>query len=96
MPGFFLTPAAQSDLDGIWDYTVSTWGQAQAIQYTRDIQTTCQGLSDGTQFSRSAGHIREGYSKAPSGEHMLYFRRNGENVEIIRILHQSMDVDRHL
>lgn len=96
MPGFFLTPAAQADLEAIWEYTVSTWGQAQAVGYIRDIQATCLGLGDGSRISRSADHIRKGYAKAPSGKHMLYFCRVDEKIEIIRILHQNMDVDRHL
>ena len=28
-----LRPRAEADLDGIWDYTVDTWSEAQAVDY---------------------------------------------------------------
>ena len=32
-------------MDGIWDYTVETWSEEQAVLYYRQIYTTIQGLS---------------------------------------------------
>ncbi|MFQ8432040.1 type II toxin-antitoxin system RelE/ParE family toxin [Amaricoccus sp. W119] len=32
MRGFVLSPAAQADLDEIWDYTAERWGQEQAAR----------------------------------------------------------------
>ena len=72
MAGFLLSPAARTDLDNIWDYTIREWGEAQAERYTRDIQTACEGLASGKRISRSAENIRAGYLKAPSGSHMIY------------------------
>ena len=46
--------------------------------------------------SRSAENIRQGYRKVAVGSHVLFFRMQSGVVEIIRILHQSMDVGRHL
>jgi toxin ParE1/3/4 len=37
MPNYRLTPAAKSDLLGIWNYTVETWGENQAEKYLLDI-----------------------------------------------------------
>ncbi len=96
MSGVLLSPAAQADLDGIWDYTVERWGQEQAVTYIRSIRDACQELATGQRASRPVG-IRHGYRKAPVGSHMLFFRTTdtGE-IAIIRILHRRMDVDRHL
>ena len=91
-----LSPAAQADLESIWDYTVRHWGEAQAERYTRGIQAACEALGNGTLVSRSADDIRAGYRKATVGSHVMFFRVQGDVVEIIRILHQSMDVERHL
>jgi plasmid stabilization system protein ParE len=30
---FFLTPAAEADLEAIWDYTEEQWGWRQAERY---------------------------------------------------------------
>lgn len=40
MRGFALSPAAQTDLDEIWDYTAERWGQEQAARYITDIRDT--------------------------------------------------------
>ena len=96
MAGYRLSPAAQADLESIWDYTVRHWGEAQAEDYTRNIQAACEALSKGKMVSRSAEDIRQGYRKVAVGSHVLFFRLQSGVVEIIRILHQSMDVERHL
>ena len=96
MARYALSPAAQSDLDSIWDYSLRHWGEAQAETYTRSIQAACEALAKGTLVSRSAEEIRAGYRKAAVGSHVMFFRIRDDVVEIMRILHQSMDVDRHL
>ena len=96
MGSYALSPAAQADLEDIWDYTVRRWGEAQAENYTRNIQAACEALSEGTMISRSAEEIRAGYRKVTVGSHVMFFRMQSDVVEIIRILHQSMDVERHL
>jgi len=41
--------------------------------------------------------VRDGYFKAMVGLHMIYFRESDDGlIVVIRILHQSMDVGRHL
>ena len=46
--------------------------------------------------SLSAEDTRPGYRKAACGSHMIYFRQDGDDIDVVRILHQSMDVGRHL
>ena len=96
MAGFALSPAAQADLEEIWDYTVRRWGEAQAERYTRDIQAACEGLSDGTLIGLSAEDIRAGYRKIGVGSHVMYYREREGTLEIVRILHRRMDVTRHI
>ena len=96
MARYALSPAAQSDLDSIWDYSLRHWGEAQAETYTRSIQAACEALATGTEVGRSAEPIREGYRKLAVGSHVMLFRIRDDVVQIMRILHQRMDVDRHL
>ena len=96
MAGYALTPAAQADLWEIWDYTARHWGEAQAVRYTRDIQVTCDGLSDGTLVGLSAEDVRPGYRKIGVGSHVMYYRERASALEIVRILHRRMDVSRHI
>lgn len=96
MTGYVLTPAARADLDDIWDYTHTTWGPAQAETYLRAIDAACVGVAAGTTASQSAAHIREGYRRAYTGQHVLFYRQSDGQTVIVRILHQRMDVDTHL
>ena len=91
-----LSPAAEADIDAIWDYSEERWGRPQANRYVRDLDATCTGIAKGRVSSLSAEDIRSGYRKAVCGSHMIYFRQDEDGIEIVRILHQSMDVGRHL
>jgi toxin ParE1/3/4 len=97
MAKFQFTPAAQSDLEGIWNYTVETWASGQAERYLRDIEAVCDGLCDGSVVSRSAEDIRAGYRKVLAGSHVVFFRTAPDrSITIIRVLHQRMDLPNQL
>ena len=96
MPIARLSPAAEADVDEIWDYSEERWGRPQADRYVRDLASTCAGIAEGLVSSLSVEDIRPGYRKAACGSHMIYFREDDGDIEVVRILHQSMDVGRHL
>ena len=91
-----LTPAARADLDSIWDYTVSTWDMVQAEAYLQTLLHTMQTLADTPGLGRSIEDIRPGYLKFPAASHVIYYRSCDGGIDVIRILHKRMDVDRHI
>lgn len=90
-----FSPAAETDIDGIWDYSADNWGPDQADRYTDEIRDACQALAAGRRRGRTVD-VRPGYLKLSTGSHMIYFRESGDRLEIIRVLHGSQDVERHL
>lgn len=90
-----FSPAAVADLDNIWDYTVEEWGVEQADRYTDDIENTCSSLARCEKRGREVD-VRLGYLKHAVGKHFVFFRTTKAGMEVIRILHQNMDVGRHL
>ena len=95
--GYALTPRAKLDLSDIWDYTAEHWGVEQADRYVRLITTACADVASGRSNGHSIEHIRAGYFRYPAGSHVLFYRRaSGRRIEVIRILHQRMDIARHL
>jgi len=40
--------------------------------------------------------VRSGYRKKKSGSHVIFFKLIDDGIDVIRILHQRMDFDRHL
>lgn len=96
MTGYILSPRARSDLDAIWDYTERTWSADQAERYLRDIHLACEALASGRKQGRTAEDIRPGYRKLAVGAHFLFYKTTPDGIiDIIRILHQSMDIPVH-
>jgi len=90
-----FTPAARADLVGIWDYTARHWDMDQADRYLDELHGICLALANGKMASRPVD-IRPGTRKVRAGSHMVYVREGADTLDVIRILHQRQDVDRHL
>jgi toxin ParE1/3/4 len=90
-----FSPAAQADIEDIWNYSTANWGPDQADHYTDEIRDTCQAIANGERRGRAVD-VRPGYLKISTGSHVVYFRNRKDRLEIIRILHGKQDVDRHL
>jgi toxin ParE1/3/4 len=95
MVAYRLTPLAEDDLDGIWSYTLLEWSYEQAENYYDDIIDAIEKLAAGERQGRAVS-IRDGYQKYIIGKHLVFFRQSDSGIDVIRILHQRMDVDRHL
>jgi toxin ParE1/3/4 len=96
MAEYRLTPRAQRDLDGVFDYTVTHWGLSQAIRYTDHIEAACADLVEAPQQAQGCANIRPGYQRRGVEQHVIYFRPTSYGIAVIRILHQRMDAARHL
>ena len=88
------SPAAVTDINDIWDHAADQWGFDQADRYTDRIRDTCNGLADGERIG-SVADIRVGYLKYAVGWHFVFFAKDGDGIAVIRVLHQSMDVEKH-
>lgn len=97
MSRYFLSPAAQIDLEQIWDYTCHRWGVEQADEYLRDLQRAIELAAVNPRIGQACEEIRPGYRKLAAGSHTPYCRVTPDGVvDVVRVLHQRMDVDRHL
>jgi len=90
-----FSPAAEADIEGIWDYSADNWGPDQADRYTDEIRDACRALASGGKRGKVVD-VRSGYLKLSTGSHMIYFRDHGDRLEIMRVLHGRQDVQRHL
>lgn len=90
-----LSPAAHGDLEQIWDYTCERWDDKQAEEYVREIQRAIERVVDNPTIGRACDPVRPSYRKHAVGAHTLYNRIvPGDLIDVVRILHQRMDVDR--
>ncbi|RQS75562.1 type II toxin-antitoxin system RelE/ParE family toxin [Burkholderia sp. Bp8963] len=90
-----LTPLAESDLEEIWRYTFTNWSLEQADQYHRDLIETMEAFARGDKSGRVCT-VRDGYFRYAVGSHVVFYREAAYDLDVIRILHQRMDVERHL
>ncbi|MGY2048216.1 type II toxin-antitoxin system RelE/ParE family toxin [Methylobacterium sp. JK268] len=92
-----LSAAARRDLAGIWTYSAKRWDDAQADRYVRLLSDSFDGLARGILKGRSAEGIRPGYFKLAVESHLVFYRIGSAGmIEVVRILHQRMDLDRHI
>ena len=96
MPKFLLRPKAVDDLDSIWDYTVNRWSEEQAERYIRMLHAGFESIAREPTSGRSCDEIRDGYRRHRVGRHFIFYRTIETGVEVVRILHESMDFQRHL
>lgn len=97
MSGYRLSPAARNDLNDIWNYTLRQWGASQAERYVLSLRDACDALAAGRRQGQAIDGIRPGYRKLPVGSHFLFYRLDPPaRIEIIRILHQRMNVPSRL
>ena len=93
---YVISKKAVSDLEGIWLYTVQNWSVTQADRYYNlifdEIHFICRNVNAG----KSMEHIRKGYRAAKVKSHLLFYRIQNNTVEVIRILHERMDIENRL
>lgn len=86
-----LSEKADHDLVGIWNYTYENWGVYQARSYIEKINIQLNRLL----VSPNKGRESKDYNCRifPVEKHIIVYRVGDTHVEILRILHQSMDVE---
>jgi toxin ParE1/3/4 len=88
---FFLRQAAETDLEEIWCHTLQAWGSEQADQYIEGIISRFGWLAKHPQLGKPRTDIKPGYLCFPEGQHLIFYRRQDSNIEILAVVHQRMD-----
>jgi toxin ParE1/3/4 len=92
---FRFSRRAEADLMRIAEYTLRTWGKAQAIRYLGEMEKCCQMLADNPALGRLCDDIRPGLHRLEHGKHVVFYRREPLGILVTRILHQRMLPERH-
>lgn len=93
---YIISKQAIVDLEEIWFYTVEKWSIEQADRYHSlifdEVNFICRNIDAG----KPMNHIRKGYRVSKVKSHLIFYRVVNDVVEIIRILHERMDIDNRL
>jgi toxin ParE1/3/4 len=96
MRELFIRPLAVADLEGIWLYTLREWSAEQADSYLRKIDAALGRLAEDPEVGRSVKTILAGYWSLHVGRHVVFYTFTDEAVSVRRVLHDQMDMKRHL
>lgn len=96
MTQYILSPNAQKSLRKIKAYSLEQFGEEQTITYLKLIEKKLQMIAKSPDIGRKREEIKKGYLSFLAGSHVIFYREANNHVDIIDILHQSMESYRHL
>jgi toxin ParE1/3/4 len=93
MPQFYITAKAKDDLKNIAKYTYEHWGKNQRNDYLKRIDTAFHLIAENPSIGSKCDYIKKHYLKYTIGKHVIFYRQvNNLEIEMVRILHSSMDI----
>jgi toxin ParE1/3/4 len=95
---------AEQDYIEILQWTTKTFGEGQASTYAETIALAIEALEGGPDVlgARTRDDIQRGIwtlhvaRQGRAGRHFVVFRVEGSDIDVLRLLHNSMDLPRHL
>ena len=91
---FALTYKAKADLHAIAIFTQERWGIKQRNLYIKQLDDAFHMIARSPELGKSCNDIMPGYRKFPQGSHIVFYKDGSSSkIDVIRILHKSMDVD---
>jgi toxin ParE1/3/4 len=93
MANYFLTNKAVEDLSRIWDYTYEVWSESQADRYYEVLTSSFGEIAQNSGLGKNYDEIESGILGLSVGKHIVFYRvlQSGD-IEILRILHQRMNL----
>jgi toxin ParE1/3/4 len=86
-----ILPLARRELKSIGVFTASKWGADQAKRYLQSLDREIQRLSSHPELGTPCEDIRTGYRYLHIHRHLVFYRTTGDQIEIVRVLHDAMD-----
>ncbi len=97
MKRYRLSPAAEADLDDIWNYTATNWSTEQAETYVGSLFGAFIAIGENPSLGRRVEGGLSSYRRFRRGHHFIFYVQTADgNVDVIRILHEKSDALRHL
>lgn len=91
LTAYRLTPAAQSDLEDIWLFTLKQWSIEQADRYSDILEDTFDRLLFMPEMARERPEFDPPVRIHPSAEHLIIYRIERDHLVILRVLGAGQD-----
>jgi len=97
MKKYSLSRKAEEDIRGIWDYTADMWGVEQAEKYLKGLEKRLEQLSDTPDtLGVKRESLKPDYMSSLYENHVIFFIKSENSIEVIRVLHQRMDISNQI
>ncbi|MCP4273964.1 MAG: type II toxin-antitoxin system RelE/ParE family toxin [Gammaproteobacteria bacterium] len=96
MSKYILSREAQSSLKEIQIYSAKTFGKERTKQYLASIRKRMKVLSENPSLGIVREDLKVGYHSDFIGSHTIYYRIQSTHIDVIDVLHQSMDPSKHI
>ena len=88
---------AKNDIEKIWLYTFENWSLEQADRYYKEIYQEIKYITEDFESGKDIGKIKSGYRQAKMKSHLIIYKKADDGIiEIVRVLHQMMDIPNRL
>ena len=94
MKRLVVTAAAEEDLRAVGRYTAESWGLEQKARYLAQFRKRFLQIRKTPEIGRARDEIRPGYRSILAGRHVIFYQETDELIEVVRILHDRMDLHR--
>ncbi|RZJ70481.1 type II toxin-antitoxin system RelE/ParE family toxin [Flavobacterium sp.] len=91
-----ITEAAYNDLSDIYFYTTEKWSEEQASKYFESIIAEIELFSEHPENAKQMSKVRIDFFYFRALLHYVFFKKNDDTIEVVRILHKMMDFSNHL
>jgi toxin ParE1/3/4 len=91
-----LSPQAEEDFTDILQYTLETRGEAQVHVYGSILDKALLTIQQYPQIGHALPEISEFHRMFSAGRHTIIYLLREHNVYVSRILHERMNIARHL
>jgi toxin ParE1/3/4 len=93
---YVISKKAIADLEDIWLYTAENWSIDQADRYYNLIFDEIRFICKNPNTGKSMEYVRKGYRASKVKSHLVFYKLEKEVIQIVRILHERMDVENRL
>ena len=91
-----ISSKALEDIDRIWLYTLENWSLEQADRYYNIILDEIEFIAENPNDGKDYNSVRKGYLRSKVKSHFIFYKFSSTELEIMRVLHESMDIPNRL
>ena len=84
---------ARLDLFALWQYRAERRGADNADELLDTLETTFQTLADMPDIGSPRDYTPPGCLAFPKDGYMVFYRKEGEDIQIVRVFHGKQDIE---